>query len=290
MKTTLLRITCAACISFAALIVCQTQTKKPMPSPPADTSQTVDGKTVSIHYNAPSMRGRKIFGGLVPYDKVWRTGANPATALKAGVNLKIGSATVPAGSYTLYTLPSASGWKLIINKQTGQWGTKYDQSQDLARVDMKTETLSSPQEVMSITLEPFQDKTSSLHVRWETTDASVPVVAEEGGKRDQLATLVTAQRADKGRGLRCAAAPVPAGMTITIAGQFAAGGRGMDGVAPISRRRFAQRAAAGLAGVAVGSRRGWAVPENSARPFKLSVMLWTLRPKYTAEQAIDLVA
>ena len=178
MKTNLLRMTCAACICLTALIGVQAQTKKPMPSPPAETSQTVDGKTVSIHYNAPSMRGRKIFGGLVPYDKVWRTGANPATSLKTEVNLKIGSATVPAGSYTLYTLPSENGWKLIINKQTGQWGTKYDQSQDLARVDMKIETLSSPQEVMSITLEPFHDKTSSLHVRWETTDASVPVVAE----------------------------------------------------------------------------------------------------------------
>jgi Protein of unknown function (DUF2911) len=178
MKTALLRISCAACIGLTALIGCQAQTKKPMPSPPADTSQTVDGKTVSIHYNAPSMRGRKIFGGLVPYDKVWRTGANPATLLKTDVNLTIGTATVPAGSYTLYTLPSTGIWKLIINKQTGQWGTKYDQSQDLARVDMKTETLSSPQEVMSITLEPFQGNTSSLHVRWDTTDVSVPVVAE----------------------------------------------------------------------------------------------------------------
>ena len=178
MNATLLRICCAMCVGLTAMAGAQTQTKKPMPSPPAETSQTVDGKTVSIHYNSPSMRGRKIFGGLVPYDKVWRTGANPATSLKTEVNLKIGTATVPAGSYTLYTLPSTGIWKLIINKQTGQWGTKYDQSQDLARVDMKTETLSSPQEVMSITLEPFQRKTSALHVRWETTDASVPVTAE----------------------------------------------------------------------------------------------------------------
>ena len=80
MKTTLLRLGCAACIGMTALIGVQAQTKKPMPSPPAETSQTVDGKTVSIHYNAPSVRGRKIFGGLVPYDKVWRTGANAATS------------------------------------------------------------------------------------------------------------------------------------------------------------------------------------------------------------------
>lgn len=151
---------------------------KPMASPPAETSQTVDGKKVSIHYNAPSMKGRKIFGGLVPYDKVWRTGANPATTLKTEANLKIGTATVPAGTYTLYTLPSSGTWKLIINKQTGQWGTEYHEDRDLARVDMTKKSLSSPQEVMSIELEPFHGKQSSLHVKWDTTDVSVPVVAE----------------------------------------------------------------------------------------------------------------
>ena len=179
MKITLLGFACAACIgatSFAGFA--QTQTKKPLLSPPAETSQVVDGKTVSIKYSAPSVRGRTIFGALVPYDKVWRTGANSATTLKTETRLKIGTATVPAGTYTLYTLPSTRTWKLIINKQTGQWGTVYNQGQDLARVDMKKDTLSSPQEVMSITLEPFRDKSSTLHVRWDTTDVSVPVEAE----------------------------------------------------------------------------------------------------------------
>lgn len=151
---------------------------KPMASPPADTSQTVNGKTISIHYNAPSKKGRTIFGGLVPYDKVWRTGANPATTLKTDTNLKIGTADVPAGTYTLYTLPSSGTWKLIINKQTGQWGTEYHEDRDLARVDMMKKTLPSPQEVMSIKLDPFQGNKSSLHVRWDTTEVSVPVVAE----------------------------------------------------------------------------------------------------------------
>ena len=80
--------------------------KKPMASPPATATIQLGGKEVSIDYHTPSMRGRKIFGGLVPYDKVWRTGANQATALKTEVNLKIGTADVPAGNYTLYTLPS----------------------------------------------------------------------------------------------------------------------------------------------------------------------------------------
>src|SRR3984957_10806045 len=131
MKTTLLKMSCAACIGLTALIGCQAQAKKPMPSPPAETSQTVDGKTVSIHYNAPSMRGRKIFGGLVPYDKVWRTGANPATSLKTEVNLKIGTADVPAGNYTLYTLPSTGTWEVIINKANRQWGRQHDPNQEL---------------------------------------------------------------------------------------------------------------------------------------------------------------
>jgi hypothetical protein len=178
MNTALLRMGCAVCVGFGMLMGAQAQNKKPVLSPPAETSQTVDGKTVSIKYSAPSMRGRKIFGGLLPYDKVWRTGANAATTLKTEANLKIGDASVPAGTYTLYTLPSSGTWKLIINKQTGQWGTVYNQDQDLARVDMKKETLSSPQEKMSITLDPFQGNQSTLHVKWETTDVSVPVVAQ----------------------------------------------------------------------------------------------------------------
>jgi hypothetical protein len=173
----------AVLAAFAAQLPAQTTAaangpQKPLASPPADTSQTVDGKTVSIHYNAPSKRGREIFGGLVPYDKVWRTGANEATLLKSEANLKIGTASVPAGSYTLWTLPSTGTWKLIINKQTGQWGTKYDESQDLVRVDMNKKTLATPQEVMSITLDPFKNKHSTLHVKWDTTEVFVPVTAE----------------------------------------------------------------------------------------------------------------
>ena len=112
-------------------------TARSSPAPPAQASVTLDGKSVTIDYNAPSMRGRKIMGGLVPYGKVWRTGANPATTLKTAVNLKIGDLTVPAGTYTIYSLPSETTWKLIVNKQTGQWGTVYNQDQDLGRTDMR---------------------------------------------------------------------------------------------------------------------------------------------------------
>ena len=152
--------------------------KKPLLSPPAQATVQLNEKQVTIDYNTPLMRGRKIFGGLVPYDKVWRTGANPATTLKTETDLKIGAATVPAGTYTLYTLPSETTWKLIINKQTGQWGTVYTESQDLARVDMRKDALPRPQEKMSISFEKTQGNRTQLHVRWDTTDVWVPVVAQ----------------------------------------------------------------------------------------------------------------
>ena len=151
---------------------------KPLPSPPADAQVTLDGKAVSVHYNTPMMRGRKIMGGLVPYGKVWRTGANPATMFRTATNLQVAGARVPAGEYTLYTLPSEGEWMLIINKQTGQWGTEYNQSQDLVRVPMKKTMLPGPQEKMSISFEKTHGKSTELHVRWETTDVWVPVVAE----------------------------------------------------------------------------------------------------------------
>jgi hypothetical protein len=125
------------------------------------------------------MRGRKIFGGLLPYGAVWRTGANPATTLKTEINLKIGDLTVPAGTYTVYSVPSESQWKLIINKQTGQWGTVYNQDQDLGRTDMKKgPTPSAPVEQFVIKFENTHGNMTQLHLVWENTDVFVPVTAE----------------------------------------------------------------------------------------------------------------
>jgi hypothetical protein len=151
--------------------------KQPL-SPPAIATAVLNGAHIEIKYNTPSMRGRVIMGGLVPYDKVWRTGANPATTLKTDTDLMIGDVAVRAGTYTLYTWPTATVWKLIINKQTGQWGLVYNADQDLARVEMMKATLPAPQEVMSISFEHTRGNKAELHVRWETTDVWVPVVAK----------------------------------------------------------------------------------------------------------------
>jgi hypothetical protein len=153
---------------------------KPLASPAASASVTVAGKSITINYNAPSMRGRKIMGEVVPYGQVWRTGANPATGFVTAGNLMVGSLMVPAGSYTLFTLPAAPGtpWQLIISKDTGEWGLAYKQDKDLGRTPMRHARLPAPQEAMSISFEHTTATSTELHVKWETTDEWVKIEAK----------------------------------------------------------------------------------------------------------------
>lgn len=148
-------------------------------SPHETIETTVKGKKVSITYGRPSLKGRKAVGGeLVPFDKVWRTGADEATILTTETDLMIGTLTVPAGSYSLFTLPSATGWKLIVNKTDKQWGAfKYDEKQDLGRVDLKVGKTSAPVEQFTITL-PKAGKGGALKLEWENTSASVNLKAK----------------------------------------------------------------------------------------------------------------
>ncbi len=136
-----------------------------------DTARSsVSGAEVWVDYGRPQKRGREIFGNVVPWNAVWRTGANAATQFSTMSDLVIGGATVPAGKYTLWTLPTPTGWKLIINKETGQWGTEYHAEQDLVRVDTKVETLPAPVEQLVIAFEP-----GLLTFTWDKTRVSVPV-------------------------------------------------------------------------------------------------------------------
>lgn len=146
-------------------------------SPPAKADVTLPAATITIDYCAPSVHGRTIFGGQVPYGEVWRTGANAATTLKTTGDLQIGDLKVPAGTYTLYSLPSQDGWKLVVNMQTGQWGTVYDMSQDLGRVTMETGSNATPVETMVIDFEKTVGNGTELHVKWAGVDASVHVTA-----------------------------------------------------------------------------------------------------------------
>lgn len=140
-----------------------------------DTVRATLGKaTVWVDYGRPSKRGREIFGNVVPWNTVWRTGANAATQFQTSADLVIGDAAVPAGTYTLWTLPSPRGWKLIINRQTGQWGTLYDPARDHARVDLKVENLTEPVETFTISIEPGEPS-AMLRMAWDQTRVSVPI-------------------------------------------------------------------------------------------------------------------
>jgi hypothetical protein len=135
---------------------------------------TVGRANLLVDYGRPLRRGRTIFGGIVPFDSVWRTGANAATQFRTDVDLSMGGVTIPAGTYTLWTVPSRTGpWKLVINRQTGQWGTVYDANQDLARIDLRTETLSTPVDRFTISIEP-QGHGGVLAIAWDNTRAWVP--------------------------------------------------------------------------------------------------------------------
>ncbi len=143
-------------------------------SPQATVETTIGGANLRVVYSRPAKRGREIWGSLVPFGEVWRTGANAATEFTTDRDLVIGGARVPAGSYTLFSLFSAESAQLIINKQTGQWGTMYDQGQDLARVPLSMESLSTPVERFTIAIEPSGEG-GALHLTWDATRYSVPI-------------------------------------------------------------------------------------------------------------------
>jgi hypothetical protein len=151
-------------------------------SPPAAANVTIDGKKLSIAYSAPSARGRKIMGGLVPYGRVWRTGADNATTFQTDAGIVMGGETgglkVPKGTYTIYTLPGANEWQLIVNKQTGQWGTEYNPRQDLGRVKMVVAQPPAPVERFKIELSSAGAKKGLLKMTWERTEVSVPITVQ----------------------------------------------------------------------------------------------------------------
>lgn len=142
---------------------------------PRDTARgTAGGAHLLIDYGRPSKRGRVIWGGLVPWGDVWRTGANAATTFVTDKDLAINGTAVPAGTYTLYSVPNQAGpWLLVVNKQTKQWGTEYHKEQDLARIPMTTAPVSSPVEKFEISIAPAGTG-GVIHLTWDTTQASVP--------------------------------------------------------------------------------------------------------------------
>jgi len=145
------------------------------PSPPAQAQcKFSDGKTITVDYSSPRMLGRKIFGELVPYGEVWRTGANAATTFITNEDLLAVKGTkIPPGSYTIFTVPSSDAWMLIINKHTGESGTPYKyESEELTRVPMTVMKLSSPVEDFTISFDQT-GASCTMRMGWENTQATL---------------------------------------------------------------------------------------------------------------------
>ncbi|HXH05280.1 MAG TPA: DUF2911 domain-containing protein [Vicinamibacterales bacterium] len=144
-------------------------------SPHETVSQVVDGARIIVVYGRPYKKGREIWGGLVPWDRVWRLGADEATLLITQRSIQLGGLAVPAGAHSLYMLPSEKGSaKLIVNKAIGQWGTEYDEKQDLGRVDMTREAVNPPVEQLTISIEKNPAGGGLLKVTWDNASYSVP--------------------------------------------------------------------------------------------------------------------
>jgi hypothetical protein len=138
-----------------------------------------DGKTITVNYSSPRMRGRKIFGDLVPFGEVWRAGADDATSFMTNVDVMVGGKSVPAGKYTLFTLPMPAKWTLIISKQTGEWGIPYPgEKYDFARMEMKISKLVSPLENFTISFDPA-GTTCLMKLDWDTTRASIEMIEKK---------------------------------------------------------------------------------------------------------------
>jgi hypothetical protein len=169
--------------STAALLIAAARLASAQ-SPPASATATISGKTLSVQYSAPSVRGRKIFGagGVISRDPtypVWRAGANSATIFRTDADLDVGGLHVPKGAYSLYVwVQDPEAWQLIINKQTGQWGLSYNPAQDLGRVKMTMAKPPAPVEKLNFSLADQGAGKGELRLAWENHIGRVPIAVK----------------------------------------------------------------------------------------------------------------
>lgn len=159
----------------APAVSLQSPLKLPQASPAATLSETIGTSTVSIEYHRPAVKGRVIWGGLVPYGEVWRTGANEATTLRFTDAVKVAGQDVPAGTYAFFAIPTDKSWTLILNKRDKQWGAfNYDPAQDLVRFEVKP-TAVAHTEWLKYSIEPGSDHSATVQLMWEKLAIAFPV-------------------------------------------------------------------------------------------------------------------
>ena len=166
-----------ACIC-AATTFAQAQLKTPAPSPTQTVKQDFALSSVELIYSRPGIKGRKVFGDLVPYGKVWRTGANSATRLKFTDDLMINGQPLKAGEYALYTIPNENEWDIIINKGSANWGTEYKQEDDLLRVKVKPMKMDAAMESFTMQFANVKPTSMELHIMWDKTAVAIPITTD----------------------------------------------------------------------------------------------------------------
>ncbi|TGE14069.1 DUF2911 domain-containing protein [Hymenobacter elongatus] len=172
------------------------QLRLPAASPRVTIRQEFSTSFVGLDYSRPAKKSRAIFGKLVPYDVVWRTGANTVTKVRFGEEVTFGGQKVAAGTYALLTIPAAKEWTLILNKDTAQWGAYgYKPELDVVRVKAKASSVASVAENLSLTLENLQSAAADLTLRWDKTQVAVPILADANAR--VLAQIQEAMKGEK---------------------------------------------------------------------------------------------
>lgn len=172
---------------FAISVSAYSQWTLPAASPRATVEQQFSMSKITVDYGRPGVKGRKVFGDLVPYGKVWRAGANSSTKIEFRQSINFGGVMVPAGKYGLYILPNEKDWKIILNSDSQSWGTAYDASKDLYSVVVPVQKMADRQEFFEIALQPLDDNAIDLVFKWDNVKAVVPMKA---GNPENVAKIV----------------------------------------------------------------------------------------------------
>lgn len=176
-RTSLSALLAAGVLATAGVASAQSGPQVPSASPPASVTQRVGVTDLSVKWSSPGVKGRKIFGGLVPYDEVWRTGANSATRFESSTDFTFAGTKVPAGAYALFTIPGKTNWTVILNTDVDSWGTNHDKKNDVARVTVKPETVPA-RERLNFAFSDTTDDSVRLDIEWDKVRVSVPVKLE----------------------------------------------------------------------------------------------------------------
>jgi len=167
-----------SCFISLGILSVDAQVKLPAPSSTQTIKQDFGVGTIELTYSRPSAKGRKIFGDLVPYNKIWRTGANAATKITLSEPIEMGGKSLDTGSYVLYTIPGKDSWQVIINKGLTNWGIDgYKDSQDVARFTVAPENLKSAVETFTMQFADIKPESCLLQMMWEKTGISIPITA-----------------------------------------------------------------------------------------------------------------